>query len=669
MGINPHLPNVHSDGKRPEVIGCAAAAVERYLSGAPVTGIEVPPRVGKASIARIIALECRQYGAPYVLHVVPWVNLTEQMLDDKKTADFKRIYGITAMFMRDSVETIKHYAFYKRLSGTPALLTTTLSLVHVNIDSVVDSVNVAIEETGKRPVIILDEVHIVKWTKALGTSIKQLMDAGAYLVSLTGTPVRADRGLIPGFQHNVLSTEDAKEATRCKGRYTDDDGQAMMVMARGESVAKEIELSPIGSDPVAWSLAFQRKWLMQCNFIKLDFRIPELDCLLSEASKKDVRLSEIVKSEECIAVGVSAMLSRLIVKRVASGKRVQALVITGSDEGFEDREGANHHARDIRRSINDQIELLSDRDRRILGGLTIEIATSVNDDGTPDVKATNKINAFVAGETDVLIVKMMALVGMDAPGCKVNLFMSPIRKGPLVAQAATRHLTPSVNDDFRFAGDLIIPWDSGAQELSENFTQMNGTLKVEEFTEHSEFETPLEEKEPEDLTLMDGRVGGYADQYGNVHNGDHEALLRAIKTKYATLVRGLTDAVILGGYQSGAFPVDDIEIQSERVDASVCNENLSKLREKTEGKANIKAKRIVNAHFSYVSDPNSWKAMLAAIHRKAKSLAKVQPGTKLQDIDDPAIIQRIIDAMDVIDVDQIKATVMSRPNHGGFHHV
>jgi type I site-specific restriction-modification system R (restriction) subunit len=117
-------------------------------------------------------------------------------------------------------------------------------------------------------------------------------------------------------------------------------------------------------------------------------------------------------------------------------KHTKMLVVTASDYGKTDDNNSNAHAREMRRQIENAIgldPLLSNQD------LSIEICTSVSENGETDDKALEKIKRFGLTKTDkegnepidVLIVKGMGLVGLDVPQCKILLDASTFRRGPI----------------------------------------------------------------------------------------------------------------------------------------------------------------------------------------------------------------------------------------------
>jgi hypothetical protein len=157
------------------------------------------------------------------------------------------------------------------------------------------------------------------------------------------------------------------------------------------------------------------------------------------------------------------------------------------------------------------------------------------------------------------------------------------------------------------------------------------------------------EVEPPDekpVWVFDGAaVDSYSDHDGNQAKGDYEAILELIKIKYHT--NGLTDLQILENIKLGGFPVsnaerDELLREQEQLRASGI-QNLDEGLEDVEGKFGKDARSIVNRYISYYENKELFVAKVTELQGIAKDICGVrQP---LKDIDDVALLNRLIDAL------------------------
>lgn len=656
MKAYPHLPRINSDGGRPEILEAANVSVERYVRDYPITGHCIPPRVGKSAISRAVAIALGDLGAPFVLHLVPWVNLTSQICDAIKSQQFMDIYEVnTEPFRAQAISKIKHHKFYVRAKKVD-MFSATLGLAHANKVVLCDAIEYAIRTTGKRPVIILDEVHLIsqeneaKWNQ----TVEAFMDAGAYIVSMTGTKERADRTRIPGFDTRVLSTESDGELKLFKGRTTNVDGVEVGVVSVNEVTKLSFELKPIGGVDVGWGEAWRRGWMSRMGVIKLDFdvRMPNGELIkLSEMTASQVKkgLSDHLRDDiKCIPAAVTTCLDRLVSWRTKHGN-TQALVITGADMAGKkgaDIEGANFHARQIKREFATQIPLMCAKSRKILGPLNIKIATSSTNDGSPDTSAKKHILDFTSGEVDILIVKSMAIVGLDVPSCKINLMLSSLRNGPMALQAMTRQLT--VWDECSRSADLIMPYDILTKEIIAKMNAQGGVSVIRSLEEIKTYEVDLKDPKEEKKQVVENvEVTGYTDETGlDADVGDRELVLFAIRSKWK--LYSMTDPEILQSYAEGAFPLTEgekVEVKNLLEMRAKKAINVNDDLEKYKGSFGKTANKLANAIHPYAVRPKLYQLTVKKIQSLAKKRCGVSAEIGVADIEDPDVLKNLNDAL------------------------
>jgi superfamily II DNA or RNA helicase len=657
----PSLKVLTKDGGRPAIPRAAEFTVSRYLAipDSEPMGHLIPPRVGKASLIVSITAELRAAGCPAVFTIVPWEFLAKQLVDKEKIKSSLGYYGIDFKPTVQRIQAIKHHRFYQREQGTPDLMSMTMGLAHHNRDNFLEALALLVEENpSKPPVVIIDEAHVVCDTnKAWGATMREFSKAGAFVVGLTGTSERQDMEPIPGF-HIVskedLGSKDIWSLLKIKG------------VRDGVRIAEFEKLSGNGSKCVAlprfghsesWKSAFDQGWLNKINFIPVDFDI--------EVNGEKTRLSELTKNQlegnlgfwlkqdRWVASLTDIMLERLNLWREIAHTRKsgpikpQALIVTSPDTR-EGNKGSNYHARQVRRAIEDQLSL---NGKAYLKDITIEIATSTNTDGTPDETASDKIKRFVAGEIDILIVKYMALVGMDAPGCKIELNLSSLRSGPMAVQMITRICTVWDQAGMKGApGDFIYPADVLHEELNERIRDSQGkdVWKMERTGEIEERE--LKETPDENFHLGDAFIQGYENHTGDKYEGGRELLLRAIKLKYRH-AKNLTDVEILETHDDGGYPIKPAEIKAEAEAAAItkAHERVRSLDEELDelrGNFGKKAQKLANKIAPYRQDPDKFKKLIIFMQGTAKQKCGVYEAVNT--IEDPDLLMRLINALDAV---------------------
>lgn len=674
----PHLTRPTREGatpetSRPEILQAVDITLERYIRGERVTGHSVPPRVGKSSIARILAMECVRLGAPFVIHLSPWTNLVEQITDAVKTSDMMKIYGIngTPMILQ-AIHTIADHKFYERVGGTRVdLFATTMQLVNANKDKFVNAIAYAAGEKPdptKRPVVILDECHLISQgikknsngggdLYAWNETVVNLFNAGAYVVSMTGTSDRADKQAIPGFKIIEKEPFDIGEKAIPVGKE-EIDGKTLSKLEIRKGIRTPYSMVPIGGVDVPWGVAWAKKWMAPLNVVKLDF--PVLSREDGETNSYSTlppsivskNMTSILRDKDyCIPFAVEATLGRLIHRRkIKKGKKTQALIVTGSDNEREDESGVNYHARQVKRELDKQFQMLSRVDRKTLGELVVKIVTTKNNDGSDNKKAADEIKAFMRGDIDILIVKTMALVGLDAPQCKINTMLSSIRNGPMFLQAITRQLT--IWKECDTAGDLIIPWDCYAKAIIEKLREAGAELQVDSWeTLRVEYKEPQEGPDIPDefLEIGKGFISGYTDNAGHVHAGEEEELIFLIREKFR--VFSLTDPEVLDLYTQGAFEITQAE---KKAHAEKTNEtqtlaiDLGEELKTLRGKFGPRCNDIANRRYNYKREPTEWKLYL----RQVQDLIKHRCGvahTPVPNIEDVAVLKQLMEVADQVE--------------------
>lgn len=680
-----HLSFDYDDAGRPEIIESVAAAMARYLSGEKVTGLQVAPRVGKQSIIVLLSNEAKAAGAPFVHCIVPWTNLSYQVVDasrNKKTFDFYKARGTKNVFRADVVETIPHHKYYCSHRNPQTLLCSTVQLLHANINIVVESVKHAIGSTGKRPVFIIDEAQLMGEGQSWYSMIERLVDAGAYIVSMTGTERRSDKKPIVGFEYKEIgeSSEKSSTASVFKGVKVNAKGEKVASIATGTLRTVEYEVVPIGSMPVPISRAFDKGWCEGMDVKTFDFEILDISTgekfNISQANAEKTRpnLIDWLMSDECIKMAAKHVLNDFIRRRVELGlSNAKAMFVTLSDNehiksknGKDKDECANYHARKTRQEFLRQLNNIPASIRAQLGRVNAEICTSMLSDGGPDNASMEKLRRFALTEMDdkgkepidVLFVKNMGVVGLDVPALKTMVNLSNNSADtPTTLQANLRIATKWSESDAPAL--LILPAHCHGLKFRDMCGKWSNKIKVSTFEEDSVSEKLIQTREKEKFEVVEGsgKVHSYSTHKGEVIQGgmdEMETLVGIVRRKYKA-------ANLLSYYQlvetikQGAFPVspEDEEAVTEVEDVVtsttgvvvVNTDDRRKDLDDEEETYSKKTKRLTSCIASYGEDPLQWLDVYRKIDDRAKMICGVRNQRK-KDIMDPEVLFELHAALD-----------------------
>lgn len=688
-----HLQFRYDPGDRPHILEAASLTVDAYNKGLPAIGHNLPPRSGKSSLIHVLAVELAAAGAPFVHVVTPWLNLADQLIDKGRiVANCKRLgfKGWNGSFVGNRIEAVESSRYWLRSSLARSgsqepwtLITSTIHLVQININRFRDAVALAVEETGRRPVFIVDETHLLPETRQWASALLSIQEAGAFIATMTGTATRCDGACILGFRNEPTSNWEASRARVVERRGEPYIRDADGALVRDDTVKtmwgqeRMVETVATGLT-VGWDVAFENKWLHSVSAEPVDFNVVvDGDVqLLSELDRKtaDRGLSEWLRSAECCRA-----LSQKAVVELESWRsnlltlHCKMLVITTQDGG---EKTANAHAREMRRQILDAISnspVLSRQD------LTIEICTSVTEDGETDDKAQLKLKRFglTAPDAngnlpiDILIVKTMGIVGLDVPQCKVQIDASSIRRGPMKKQLATRPLTQWTlenNEALTREAVIVYPRDprnhdfyQGLAATSEEAKEKNWEDSV---TEVEQVEIKPSDPVPE-LVEDSGRAAGYTDEGGKWVEGDYDDLIRSIRNQYpGTSVLRKIDLIEF--HRQGAFPMKEKSAtdasstdKGEDWDNRVVNARQQLKDLKDEESFGDKAKAMASKHYHYGTNKQKWVKLVSVLQRKAKTYCRISPDLPADRIQDYEVLEALKTALDEIYNDAVTEVARS----------
>jgi hypothetical protein len=624
------------ENKRPEVYHGIETIVSRY-DNEPATAVMLPPRFGKSDIIRGSILELMARGATTSIVLVPWVQLADQIKDKAKLGEMYPRFGIPVgtPFLCHRCTKMATSHWYKPYDGSYNLVSLTMGLVMANTVQFFDGLEQLCQTLGQPVPLFIDECHLFQKTQAWSAIALKAQEIGCYLIPLTGTAIPG----MPGFEETMGDWEDTSFTIfRRKNIGT----QINYVKATYEGRRREI--LEINADvEVSWAEAWRQGALAKVNAIWIDTDVIDSNTndnlgRLSELDKDEVRprLKQILTSPDWIQKAADAGIDRFLRRK----HRPQMLVVTAFDEA---NGLPNSHARAFKKALKialDNAGCSSDDYR-------IEIATGIDNEGNLNDQARRIISDYVHGKIDILIVKMMGLVGLDVPRAKVEIFASQMSQGPLVAQAFSRPLT--IWDLDPSAADLILSDHVLIRETYDKLIKDQGGTAVQTEVQLVE-EVPAKPPGGIDDPLchsQDAVISGYSDQYGKMSVGDMELILRIIKSKYN--IGNLTDPEILENEQRGGYPITEEDREQyqagQRAEAAQGFKDLDEDLADLKGVFGKKAQRIT---FRYVPKNNMplWRDKVRELQNKAKELVGVPLSIEVPDIDDAKKLQQLIEALD-----------------------
>lgn len=404
-----------------------------------IVSIVLPTRYGKSDLIRCSFLDMYYQGLVSCAVVLsPAINLQRQMVKPEKIKEMLVRYGIQ---MPDTLKSLRPTAggtdafnqwkslIHTSIAHNPTLISSTqqFGVLHGLGETswLTMWIKQVISVTGKPPVFFVDECHLGSYANQIGKLAQALFDAGAYVVVLTATPYRADGERIPGFEYELMDYEVIEHSIL---KHTGDPNIRLMQLRETLKGIYRMTADYPYSFADAW--AERPSPLSDIDLIEIDADVTKF--IPSTDTTKYKRLKTLSGSEsqrilgkfvvrnwdvqvECIKAAIREL------KRLrAAGGNIGVIVFVGNDTEDED----NHEAKSVLSIF-----------KKYAPELNVVIATSTTD------SATDRIEAFVDGQGDVLIVKMMAGLGLDCPRLKIGVDLSPIRTVASYAQRLMRIAT------------------------------------------------------------------------------------------------------------------------------------------------------------------------------------------------------------------------------------
>ncbi len=624
---------------RPGQLKAIDVIFDRFVLGEKLTSIILPTRYGKSDV--IFCAMAKLFSEGKIcgsLVLSPTEFLAEQLVDlDKVRARVDR-YNI-------GLNSRNHQLKYKRLYCLPSvflnpnkefLLSTTIQLVcgvggnGKNVDRFAQLIDEATNRTGLPFFINVDESHTGSEDNTWGKSYIKLVEGCRNVrgIAYTATAIRADGKIPPGFRRRVKSTFSQIVS---RSRKTDDPMKIKIELYDNEFAEYEIEADHETTFGEAWD----ENPPVLCNLDLSPYDVnlsdltesPDDSRKLSDLSSSEARriLGKIIRNPKVVREGVKRMVEYLRVFR-SNCPEVTAIVFCGNDE-INDPEEPNVHARQIAKEI-----------KNFDPSLKVVIATSASEDD-----AKKLIELFAKGSGDILIVKQMASLGLDASTLKVELDLSPTRQ--IAAQIQRDMRVATLHKGLKFAVK-ICPADPMAIANFEKYVQASNGGKVlvgSEFIRDFDVPVPLDQPDDRPIYIVNGTgPADFSDTLQNrcesIHQGSAEKLFEAFPEFQAFMSR----AAAMNRFKTGGLMVVE-SAKKEDYDCADVDSDLQPLRDEI----NDIAKELVNRMVRYKpGDKQSSKQFgmtMGTVHRRARIEAGLDPDLALEQIGSIADMRKLRD--------------------------
>jgi hypothetical protein len=590
-----------------------------HVSSGASFSLDIPPRSGKSNIIYASAYEMVATGvSPWAIVISPWLFLRDQICDADKLDDHIDFYKVSGPIVTSDITDFANYKFWdiKNKDERPHIWSATLSVCHKQIDGLKRAVLETIETIGKPPVIYIDESQILGDEKTMSSVYDTLIGAGAYVVTLTGTFYRRDKRPIKGANLEAKKISDNVALTV---RRRLDPKQVQEIDYTGTTTVYEqtADLS------VSWKTAWEVGALARINGKWINSKLNGTP--ISQCSKSGIlpgSIRAVLESPECVEEYAKQIIDDLAYAKSFSPKsrNAAAMVVVGSD--IADRHGekeANRHAKQVKSAL----DLEAKRRGKSYKVCIITMAADDENAGVDDLAAFRK------GTYDIIIVKMMGLVGLDVKRLKVLAIMSTLRNGPLLAQMITRNLTVWDEVPELIPRTIMLEDPFMVEAFANLVTKQGGEAKASDFEQVDQRVIDVDQQPKEEILVGESWASGHIDENLTAADGDHTLICRFIRAKFA-IARNMTDAEIVVGVSEGALPFSAEELETfkkSEAQPPVAHppkaRNLKSSIQDEIDKFNELTSQYAGSKFSYAGSPNEWRECRAAITSKAKAKAGI----------------------------------------------
>ena len=447
--------------------------------------IVLPTRYGKSDLARLVTfaacfgleMEDGTVGKPFASHILFLTHrnfLRSQIRNPEKWEGSKKRQGIitaNGVRMADIDRAPEHP---KAIAPNgEQFLATSINNIANNLEVYCDWVKFKREH--QLPVLVFaDEAQFfgeeegasssetLKWGEALTT----LAENGANVITMTATPVRADKKLIPGFKA-LMTGEDEKTFKVVTKRevLVDEHGEIVYDAENKPQYRVEYEERKQSNEyfelqpdfEVERREAWDNTYLCRINRNAVEIKMTNGE-MLHELSPQVCRreLGHVLRRDDVITECLTRAVSELKDYRRNILKKAGMIVFASNEKQGDS-----------------QVEQIKTIMRNEFPALQVREATQ-NSGGQ------GAIDEFVAGHFDVLILKQMAGAGLDAERCKVICDLSPVRQLASCEQRWNRAATPTRGTGGKrvTVASVVMPRDTLSDDIFQKiYTEEGGESK------------------------------------------------------------------------------------------------------------------------------------------------------------------------------------------------
>jgi superfamily II DNA or RNA helicase len=454
--------------------GCLVAC-ERFSRGEKFTSVILPTRYGKSHLARFITL-AGVFGIKTPTGVVkPFASgalflthrgfLSRQIIEGDKWRQFAKIFQIQNMPTVTACEIKSSPARPQNIcENGEVFAVSTIPMLSNNIDVFIDWVQTK-SRIGRPPIIFADEAQFFgdgddkKW----GPALIELAQAGAFIMPMTATPMRADGNSIPGFKKLGAITSNEQYATYEDlgavhpelGVVFGPDGK-VIIWDTKKTWDKRVDTAELDAHVrVERQEAWFHKYLCRLQRIRIQIRMTNgelLQDLPHTVQRK--QLGRVIRDQMVVEEFLNCAEENL--KEIRAKVLANAGVIVFVDST---RDGDSHER---------MVERMVKKLKRVPIVATQESGN-----------AQGQIDRFIAGEGDYLIVKNSAGAGLDCERLKVGVDLSSVRQFASCEQRWNRVATPTNGKGGRVTvATMITPADMFSDEIFDAiYTKQGGECK------------------------------------------------------------------------------------------------------------------------------------------------------------------------------------------------
>jgi hypothetical protein len=455
--------------------GCLIAC-DRFTEGQKFTSVILPTRYGKSHLARFITLAgCFGIETPNGT-IPPFASaglflthrgfLSRQIIEPEKWRQFGKLFRIQNMPSMSACEISRSPARPQNVAENgERFIVCTIPMLSNNLEVFTDWTEMK-ARMGLPPIVFADEAQFFgdgddkKW----GPALMKLAEAGAFIMPMTATPLRADGEMIPGFKKlGAISDNDTYRRYEEIGAIHPETGEVVLdgdgnpiIWNKVETLSRTTQTAELDAHvKVERQEAWFNKYLCRLQRIRVPIQMTT-GAMLHELPDNQQRkqIGKVIRDDLVIKEFIDTAEEQL--REVRRKVLSNAGVIVFVDSTRDGDNHANRVAKEIRKRRRSAI-------------------VAIQETGCQE-----QIDKFVdGGEGDYLIVKNSAGAGLDCERIKIVVDLSSVRQFASCEQRWNRAGTPTNGKGGRITvATLITPADVFSDEIFESiYTRQGGECR------------------------------------------------------------------------------------------------------------------------------------------------------------------------------------------------